>query len=275
MSALVKPQLPKLPEVGSKEYRELDYKQQLEIASLKLFNPDLYLARVGEGGSDPVLSSFPDFSLSYPDNSGVPIPEDLPLSFLKRYWAGYSCSFREKWYTALPGSMGFTPLDKYGIDCGWMVNVRLFNFSIMAIYPAIRTILKWITEVLERDEVTFETLLDSCKIYAYMAMSKPEDWPYRINDAGKPEVDPIEMYFRVIQKYKSIVTFDEMNDEFPLAEPSEELDYIAWEEFSILNKPRYSKGNYFFPLVPSELFTIQKFRISAWDFIDEVNANNS
>jgi len=258
------PKLSDLPAVGTEAYRRLSFHEQLEIASLQLFSPEEYDQKVGKSSVASPSAGLPD--LPYPQQQYE--VEDLPVSFLHKYWAGYKCSYREQWYLNLNGSRGITPLDEYGYDVDWFVNLRAFNFSILSLTPAIHYILTWVRALAHRNDTSEKALLDSCKVYTYIA-HHDDDLPMRKNRRGQWELDPVETYLAALKEYWSLTSFDELNEYHPMVEPCEELDYISWHEFSIYSQAKYRHRRWFYPVVPNKLFLARRFSIKEWDFIDK------
>lgn len=262
--------LPSLPPVGTDAYKKLDFKVQLEIAALKLFTPEEYIRRTGDDVLLLNRTSFPEFNFIVPSNEGVPPQEDLPVAFLKKYWAGYTSVFDEKWYIHRQGSRGCTPLDQYGMSHGYLVNVRTFNFSLMSLDPGIMTILNWMGSITNSTDQSTESILDACKIYAFMSMTPDEKLPRKFNPKTmKMEIDPFAVYAMSSIMYEEADTFEELNDEFPMIEPCEELDLFTLGDYVIFNKARRLGRSFYFPLVPSELYQADRFKIFDWGFIDK------
>lgn len=255
-----------IPVIGSSAFRKLDFKTQLEIKSLELFNPDEYWSRVGGNGKSCPSGILPDFEISYPPNDPSSLA-DLPVSFLKKYWAGYSCIFREEWYME-DGSRGLSPLDYYDLDHGYMINTHTFNFSFLCVYPSLRNILLWLSDNVHH-ELTSDTLLEACKIFAYIDLTDWSEIPKRKTRFGRIESDPAQCYAMAIMMFSGCYTFDDLNGQYPLAEPCEELDYLELEEYVLLRITRLFQKRFCFPLVPAGLYRSSRFKISNWDFVDK------
>jgi len=256
-----------LPAVGTDAYRQLSFHKQLEITSLRLFSPEEYARRVGETTVASPSDGLPDLGLAYPKNN--PDIEDFPVAYLHKYWAGYNCKYREEWYLEQSGSRGVTPLDTYDLDVGYLVNVRTFNFSLLGLTPALQTIFVWVRRLFhDHDEPTDSALLDACKIYTFMVHAQPEEIPMARNRKKELVPDPMELFFVAMAKYATFVTFDELNGYYPMIEPCEESDYLEWGEFVLVQTSRKRDNRWFYPVVPSSMFSTTKFSIKGWDFID-------
>lgn len=253
-----------LPSVGSEAYRRLAFKDQLEIASLQLFNPDEYARRTGEAGVASPSFGLPALSLTYPSQPPFHV-EDLPVAVLHKYWAGYVCSYREEWYFGVSSCRGLSPLDIYDFEVGKLANIRTFNFSLLALERSFNNIFGWVVHEFYSGVASDSALLDACKIYTYMA-----HYPIPMKRGIHDEPDPLELYRRSLNAYQDIVTFDELNEHFPIIEPCEELEYVECGEFTLISVARIYRGSnrYFYPIIPSLMYSTTHFHIRRWDFVD-------
>jgi hypothetical protein len=252
-----------LPPIGSHEFGRLPFAIQLELKSLQLFRPDEYARLVGKSGVASPSSALPDLDLRLPRNAPHQEP-DLPVSYLTRYWAGYTCSYRERWYSNPDGS---SPLDAYGIDTYHIVNTRAFNFSLMVLESSIHYILYWVRLHYHQSRITFSAVLEACKVYMFLALES-ERVPLRKNRRGFWEPDPFRLYDIALREYDDLDTFEEVNGHLPLILEGEETDYLEWGEYLPLHHPKLRNGLWHYPLIPATLYASSRFSIRDWGFID-------
>lgn len=257
-----------LPAVGTEKFKRLPLKDQLEIVSLQLFNPDEYSRRVGETRAASPSSGLPDLKLDYPAQPPFSI-DDFPVAFLHKYWVGYVCGYKESWYISLPGSRGVTPLDVYGYEVGRLDSLRTFNFSLLALNPAVHTSFRWVLQSYFNNEANEQALLDACKVYTYIVHHNKLPMKRR-GFAEVPDVDAL--YKLAMREYMGMLTFEDLNEYFPMLEPCEELDYLEWNEFAMLSTYRTYRGcdRAFYPVIPASMWTTSRFSIKAWDFVDQL-----
>jgi hypothetical protein len=259
-----------LPVIGTEDFKRLSFRDQVEIKALQLFSPEEYVRRVGLVGESGVVSpssGLPDLNLSYPEQPPFFI-EDLPVAFLHKYWAGYSCNFNEKWYRGK--HRGITPLDEYGLHVTKLVNIHAFDFSLLALSRPLHHIFLWVRKLFHScKEPTDQALLDACKVYTYMVHN--DDVPMRYNGTDW-EPDPKKLFIVAMTAFEGFITFDELNEYYPMIEPCEELDYLEWEEFVLCPSFRVYRGcdRFFYPAIPVSLYSSSRFSIKNWDFIDKV-----
>jgi hypothetical protein len=247
-----------LPAVGTEEFKKLSFQSQLEVISLQLFDPEEYYTQVGEPLEEPS-----DFELDYPPLPKIELP-DLPAVFLKRYWAGYSCSFREQWYRTMLGSRGFTPLDQFDIDVGKMINVRTFNFTMLSTSSALYHIFKWIVEHLFGGSHHPLALLYACKVLVYLDLTISDEDKLRDickNSAG-------DVYGLATDRYFDLYDFYDLNGYHPIIEECDDLLFMEGRDFIIHAQARLWEGRWYFPLVPADLYRAEKFHIFNWGFLN-------
>lgn len=256
-----------LPAVGTEGFKRLPLKDRLEIVSLQLFSPDEYSRAVGESKVASPSLGLPDLKLIYPAQPPFTI-DDFPVAFLHRYWAGYLSGFKESWYTILPGSRGLTPLDVYGYETGRLDSLRTFNFSLLALAPAIQNSFRWIRKAYFKDEPTEQALLDACKVYTYIVHN--DELPMKRRGCVEAP-DPDAVYKLAMRAYQDMLTFDDLNEYFPMVEPCEELEYLEWNEFVLYHVFRNYRGcdRAFYPIIPGAMYSTSRFSIKTWDFVDQ------
>ena len=252
----------RVPAIGSSEFLALDFRQQLEIKALQLFNPDEYLRRVE--GEQPFLN----LKLGLPENPSSPPLEDFPVAVIKDYWAAYLANFKEKWYIT---SKGYSPLDPYGIEYKKAVSVSCFTFPLMALDKVVYLFLCWVAEHYFRRNICGESLLDACKMYAWVATPTNEvplrrEWNKR-SCVFEYKPDTEKVFLSSLHTYQGIATFDELNEEFPLIEPCTELEYLECEEFLVLHQAQYRFNRYVYPVLPADLYSHPYFKVRGWGFI--------
>ena len=248
------------PLIGSEAYKSLSFREQVEIAALKLFHPDEYEEL---HGGKPKSTSGLTWSIQYPLSlDGIKVV-DLPVSFVRNYWAGYSCRFHEKWYA--DNYAGLTPLDDYGIECKKMVNIWTFTLPLLCLDPAVHYILSYLSNKYSGDLNT-QLVLSSVKIYCNMYLKLVEDTAHDLFCA-KSNGNPSETVERALTEYSNIHNFVGLNYYCPTVEECSELTWLEVGEFTIYNKPRTKSGRWFYPLVPKGLFTASNFRLSTWQFL--------
>jgi len=237
-----------VPAVGTEGFRNLSFKDQLEILSLQLFQPDQYNDLIGKPKANLILE--------YP-----PLPDiqadQVPVSFMDNYWAGYSCKYNDRWYK--DQLCGFTPLDEFGVQCRRMVNIFLFDFPFMSMSTAVYYAFSHVRKVNQLDAPT--SLLIALKIIAYMELELHQDNLHEVTGGDISKVRSKAMY-----KYRSQLTLDEFNGYYPMIYESEYLHAMEYEELvpTAFPKPRHRR--WYYPLVPSKLYS-GPFHIYTWDFL--------
>jgi len=243
-----------LPAIGSDEFKRLAYKDQLEIISLELFSPEVYLERIGTPLARP--------DLPYPPNPDISI-EDLPVAFLRDYWAGYSCAYNEDWYLSRMG--GATPLDEYDIKVGYLVNVRTFTFPLLSLVRPLFYIISWVSKSFFKGEIDADTIMDACKVYNWL-LHKSRRWDYLKHD------EATRVYRAAMTEFKDMLLFDDLNVVYPTIEECDEQGYIENEEFVVYPTPQLLYDRAFYPLIPKDLYSTRRFSIKSWGFVDKVES---
>jgi len=250
-----------LPVVGSTKFRELSFKSQLEIISLKLFDPDEYARQAGLATSDAYLG----LQLDYP-----PLPEialaDMPVAFLEHYWAGYSCAFKKEWY-------GDNLFRKFGIECRRMVNIWTFNFSFISLEPSIQYIMKWLMKFKLISYCGSIVLLHACKILMHLEKCLIKDRldefrqdPFK--ESKKASEGSLKIYDQALVGYNHLFKLADVNDYYPLMEDINELDMIDHQLLLVHPTSRPRDSRWFYPLIPVKMYNVDsKFHIYNWDFL--------
>lgn len=226
----------KIPAVGTESFKRLSFKEQISIAALKIFEPLEYKEKTG--------TSLKPLQFQYPVQNSI-IIEEFPIAFLHSYWAGYRCSFQEKWYT---GEGIYSPLEEFGIQHGYLINMSIFNFSFLAVSPDIHQVFSEKILSTRYDGSPDILLLDMCKYLIHEILNLP------------------------VEDFNSFSTFEEINGYYPVIEPCEELSSVEWREFVILNRGKLHREfkRYLYPLIPAEFYLSRKFSIKDWGFIDKL-----
>jgi len=249
-----------LPVIGSTAFRTLSFQDQLEICALKLFKPDEYEVVCDIKSTDN--QTLPQKDLDYP-----PLPEvsvvDLPVSVLRNYWAGYSCLFRERWY--LEEFRGITPLDDFGVDYRKLVNISTFTFPVLSLEPALSYVFRWLLDKMQKSARVY-LLLVSCKVYAYLSMQLQNESAFELFRYDRSNC-PFDIVSKALEEYKDVKNFVTMNFVFPIVEECYEMTWFECSDLVLHEQARFKDGRYFFPLVPSGLYTAPRFRIDTWQFL--------
>lgn len=228
------------------------FQEQLEDVAQKLFGGE-------ESKDSDVASSGLTFELNYP-----PLPDidvyDLPVSFLKKYWAAYNCYFREEWYAG--ECAGFSPLDDFGIETDRMINVRTFNFSFLSLDLPMCAIFRWLSKFDKKLAYTSDALLMSCKIYLYLDLKLRQ-----LTDSGFPNSNPYKIVDDALMEFRHPWHFMMLNCYCPIVEECDELGYLEDGAFVLHPQGRKKNDRWFFPLVPSGLFAASRFHMKSWDFL--------
>lgn len=251
-----------LPTVGSQEYRALSFQEQLEIVSLKLFQPDEYESQ--QQGIE-LSSSVLNFVLNYPPLPPIDVV-DLPVAFLKGYWAGYSCYFREKWYAG--EFKGLTPLDDFGIEYNRMVNIWTFTFPLLAVEPSIYYVMAWLIHNFP-EHSALSILLRACKVYLHLETQLRESekfGSFKLYDYSAPG-QPGKIVCNALKALRDLYNFTSLNFYCPIIEQCHELTWFENSDFVMHPYARHKNGRWFFPLIPSGLFRTPHFKITTWQFL--------
>lgn len=263
----------RIPQVGTSDFRNLDFKQQLEIKALELFNNDEYLHRTGERGSRPFpsLSSSP-FSLTKVIPQKSPDLIDLPVCFLRNYWTAYNAAYKQAWY-----DMSDDPLCEFSINYKFICNIHTFTFPLLSVEPAVYWILEWVRKAFHRMLITLETVVETCKVYIHLANSMSllkvkQDLADFGTSRNNPDFSnftkPNTIYFKALFEHRDLEDIDAINAYLPLVEePYPELDALFTDDLILYARARRLDGRWYYPLVPASLFYSHKFSIKNWGFI--------
>lgn len=249
-----------IPIIGSAAYRALSFKEQLEIVSLKLFQPEEY------SGESAAQDKHFDFGLEYPPLPPITVV-DLPVSILRGYWAGYSCYFREKWYAG--EYRGMTPLDDFGIGYSRMINIWTFTFPLLSLEAPMYYVFSWLLSRFSDFDVP-HLLLRACKVYLYLETQlqqadKFESFkPYGMGSGG---ASPSTIVCESLEVYREIYNFTLLNFHCPIVEECHELTWFDSNELVLHPFARRKEGRYYYPLIPSGLFRTPHFKVTTWQFL--------
>lgn len=255
-----------LPAVGTEEFRRLPYQQQLEIASLQLFDPDEYGRQIGEEEEEEPPS------LDFPPLPEVDLP-DLPVSFLNNYWAGYSVSYRTEWYG------GNSPLLTHNICEQRLVNICTFTFPLIALTPPIFYIITY----LKRHWFTSYSILSlthACKVLVYLdQVLRGRDAHYlfseweeikRKADRELIEEQALGLYTRALDCLRDVSSITQINEIQDTVEDNRPLLFkIQRQALVVHQQARCLGGRWFFPLVPSDLYFDGRFHIYNWGWLND------
>jgi hypothetical protein len=231
----------------------LTFKEQLEAVAERLFGDEEQKA------NGATTSSGLTFELNYP-----PLPEitvhDLPVAFLKKYWAGYNCYFREEWYAGK--CAGFSPLDDFGIETDRMVNIRTFNFSFLTLDRPLYCIFRWLAGFDRATAYTVKSLLHACKVYLYLDLQLRQ-----LTESGFPGGNTYKIVSDALDEFSHQWHFLMLNCYCPIVEECDELGYLEDSAFVIHPQGRRKEERWFFPLVPAGLYEATRFNLKSWDFL--------
>jgi len=245
--------LTRIPPVGSAEFRKLDFKDQLVVVSLKIFEPERY---------DELAGIKPEFApslwLDLPPLPDIkPLVQDLPVAFLHRYWAAYSSAFREQDYFVVDGT---SPLDYFGMEARRLVNVWGFNFSLLSLNTPLYYISNWISYHHFNDTYEPTALLIACKVYVYLEMCLPH-----LSFCKTPNL-VLESALNYFNRYR-VRTFDELNNLYPIIEECEDLAAFEYGDFVTYHPARPAAGRWFWPLIPIAMWHAPRFRVFGWGWL--------
>jgi hypothetical protein len=242
-----------IPAVGTPYFRELPYKSKLYILSLKMFAPDEYYLRSGQTNTPPTATPTKLF-LEYPPAVDL-ITTDYPVAFLRNYWAGYACRFHPKWYQ----TKSLTPLEEYGIDHRFMVNLNRFTFPFLSVQKYINPILRWVSRNFYMDRICGDCLIDICKVANYIFLCGID---YEQSTA-------YHIYEEALSWFCTCATFSEINRVNPVIEDCNELIDLELDNFVAYGKSMYRNERWHYPLIPVGLFAAKGFSISNWGWVDK------
>lgn len=248
----------RIPPVGSVEFRQLEFKDQLVIVSLKIFEPERY---------DELAGIKPEFApglrLDLP-----PLPDikssvqDLPVAFLHRYWAAYNAAFREQDYFVVDGT---SPLDYFGIEARRLVNVWGFSFSLLSLNQSLNHIFSWIS-IHHFNAYDHTALFIACKVYVYLETRLPQLSTEEHLAFCKNPNRVLEEALEWFSCYR-VRTFDELNNFYPIIEECEDLAAFEYGDFVAYPPSRPAAGRWFFPLIPIAMWHAPRFRLFGWGWL--------
>lgn len=247
------------PAIGSKEYRALSFKEQLEIVSLKFFCPESYETIDSVGSED---YSGLSWSIDYPDIPPLSVI-GFPVSILKNYWAGYTCYYMSKWY--LEDYKGLTPLDDFGINSRKLVNIWAFTFPMLSLESSLYYVFSWLVKEFKNSSRVHLLLLAS-KVYSYLYLKLRDISQFEIFH-NSSVISPYRLVSEAMEEYKDIRNFTSLNFMFPIIEECYELTWFQYKELVLHEQPKKYDGRWYFPLIPAGLFTAANFRIGNWQFL--------
>lgn len=250
--------MPPLPRVGSREFESLSYKAKLEIIALQLFRPDEYEELTGGKKRDSISPASRE-KLALPKQSEFAVA-DLPVSFLRRYWCGYQCNYKEEWYPDYP-------LDDYGLEIVKAVNIWAANFTLISISSPLYYVASWVAKCYCRGELIPPALLIACKILIFLDMESSYDLSM-INQYFGDHPSDRKATKNALEAYSQYKSFHTVNGFFPIIEETRDLYYFENKEFQIYNFARPKHGRWFYPLVPSVLYRVPQFKIMNWAFLE-------
>jgi hypothetical protein len=235
-----------LPRVGSNEFKELHFKDQLYILNLFLHDKDKYYS----------LTGVPTPELEYVDKSlgkllQLPIVPsfeiDAPISFAENCWCAYLSYFNIRWWEE-----GFSPLDELELEHQRVFGIQLFNLPLLTFDATTRKYLSYLVEK-EVNDVFFYLV----KMMAAHAYFKTD------------EEDPVDIWNLSVFKLNSYKTVHDINGDYPIIEHNERLiDLLEDESLVLLYSQVHAHGKRSFaPLIPSELYGKSQFKIKGWDFL--------
>lgn len=236
------------PRIGSEPFRQLGFKDQLEVISLQLFQPDEYRRLAGLNISFEFYTQ-----LEYPPLPKIELPE-LPVCFLENYWAAYNCKFRPEWYGA-----GMTPMDEFGVKARRMISVWMFNFPFIAMITPVRHIWQWTSN----RGSTPERLLQTAKVYAHL------DYTLRDTVLSKEFEDNHgqKIYNEAMGRMYKYETVQELNADFPAVQETDQLLFVESQDLIILDKGLTRQRRWFYPLIPVRMKQAEFFRMRDWGWL--------
>lgn len=262
----------KLPTIGSKEFRSLSFRDQLQVVSINIFDPEL--AKVG------LEECLCKIDLSIPPNSPI---QQSPLAgiVVKNHWAGYNASFRRDWFS-IRGRC--TPFEEFGIDYKKIVNVWGFTFPLLALLPGLQAVFKWVSNnsSVDSDDFVYDStsLVVACKVYSYLeslldkdkverAAKNTFDSYYRrisINTAELVSLNAKNVFAEALSFFsdKDIFTFESMNSHAKTLEECQELYAYEYGDFLLHRQSRFICGRWCWPLIPSRCYEESRFHIYSW-----------
>lgn len=261
-----------LPAVGTEEFRCLSYKQQLEIASLQLFDPDEYNRQIGTSQNTNASIDLLDYGLiSLPD---IDLP-DLPVAFIDNYWAGYSAKYKAEWYSLC------SPLDEYNICWRRMVNVYAFNFPFIGMLPAIYYIVTYLRRRFFTSSFTIITLIHACKVFIYLdhvlrdngahyLFSKWAEIRDKADSRLKAETSALRLYQDALDCMDNIYSLSDVNSIQETIENNKSILYSIQQQTLVVHPmARSFNGRWFFPLIPRGLYNDGRFHIYNWGWLQQ------
>ena len=270
-----------LPNVGTKAFRGLHFKEQLFILNLFLYEREKYNVLTDSEEADTSLFYLED-GLSFlldKQNIGTPTFEDdaLPLSFIEDFWAAYLSHYDSKWYEDF-----LSPIDLLGLQHKRIIGLNFFTFPFLCCDPTSYLILKWLRSerisivqdllfYLIRMRVAAEYFVDNgdarIKYYAKQKTSKKYMHPPIVDGIPVRPLSPDELHYIADQELGDYSTISSLNEDFPILEDSGLSSMLEEDVYVLLPMHiRFASGRFMVPLVPSELY-LKRFYIKTWDFL--------
>lgn len=224
-----------------------------------MFSPEEYYRKVGKT-PPPDIDKY--LRLDFPPNLDLP-QTDYPITVVPKHWACYSCSYREEWYIS---KYGVSPVEEKGYASRRSTNVHLFNFPLLCIWGSLNRVIRWMSER-NLEKIDIDNLLESVKMYVHMVTTPQRDYPHKIVK-GYSVVDLEYLYLSSIDRYKHHLTFDSINRELRVTDSPLEIYQVEVDDLVIYQRSCTKDSQYYYPLIPSKLYSVDRFKIKSWGFAD-------
>ena len=234
-------------QVGTNEFRDLDWKEQLEIVKIKVFDPDRYNREI--------------LSLIYVDAATQKLIEDL--EFLVREEArsvptidGFAISIVPHWIACdcvITGSQQEKLLEKLRVPHRYFINTHILKV------PFIIADLKDLC-VIDMIEKHDPSGFDLFKTKTFIDVDLKGDY--------NPDMLMNSM-FLASKKYRFINHLIDLIGIYPVVNPSEEHAENLANDFLLIyaDYGKEAKGCAFFPMLPRKLNMQEDFRFAGWHFL--------
>jgi len=269
MATSAAPSAKALPRVGSQEFSSLDFKQQLFILNLYLYDKDKYrtFARI----DDPGELVYIDKSLDEIGKMKIrPDPNiDLPASFVEGCWSAYISYYDPIWWKD-----EVSPIEELGLDHKRMLGIQFFNFPLLSLDSISRMMLSWLFDhpkkTKEQSDV-FYYLIKMIAAWTYFRGDDKELSPENIKKTFDPKAMNrimTDIWNLSVTNLNTCNTITALNGDYPVVEDNERLIYLVEDNTLVLyTKTRHKDGRSYVSLIPSDLYFKSKFYIRDWDLL--------
>jgi hypothetical protein len=257
-----------LPAIGTDDFRQLEFKAQLEIVSLRLFHEEDYEREVGIPPK-PLVEVELDYPPGVTEQPQIGI--DLPVAFAEHHWAAYSCAFKPQWYER-DFDDGCNPLDDFNIGWRKLVNVFAFNFAMLSLDGPTHHLFDWVVRTRTR-QVNVDSMLSACRVLLWLdlALRRPEfsesfkRWNVKKPNGFKP--NPRDIYNDAQLEFVQLYDYDDINGYCPTIQTCDSLLFWEFDDYVVLPSSRPKNKRWYYPMIPSALYQADRFRVWGWDWL--------